>query len=222
MSGRDDGESQGEGLKRSVSGTRSDWASSSPSRGSRGTAAHYRFGPLRNASIRIHFQPAADLRAQIVEVIQTPISTERKETLTAIVHRLNHRFIQIVGQGVGEDECIGALHTALTTMEHAHNFSLLMNSSVAIPSSLSFSTLTLLSGWAVDLKPSNQQSGLDSDFDLSLLMAKTKNNEIEDQADRPSKRQQGSAAYISPVTSTGSGGISLEDAVSVWEYSWHT
>ena len=114
--------SGGRGYKRSMSRTRSESASTATSQKSRSTAAHYRFGPLSKARIRIHHRPTPEIRTQIDTVIQHKVISERKEKLSLIAQQLSDSFVEVVSHAVGEDDCIEPFYDVLSFMDHSASF----------------------------------------------------------------------------------------------------
>lgn len=89
---------------------------------SSGTSANYRYVTLHQARIRVHHSHTPDeIRTQIDAVIQPDVSSKRKEELSRIAQELCRRFIQVITQAFGEDDCIEPFYSALDSMGYSES-----------------------------------------------------------------------------------------------------
>ena len=89
---------------------------------SSGTSANYRHAILSKAGIHVHRMPTPkEICAQIDAIIQRKVIPEREETLSCIAQQLRDRFVKVITQASGEDDCIEPFYHALSSMDHSES-----------------------------------------------------------------------------------------------------
>ena len=87
-----------------------------------GTSANYRHTILSKAGIHGHHMPTPEeICAQIDAIIHHEVTPERKEMLSCIAQQLSDRFVQVITQASGEDDCIEPFYHALSSMDHSES-----------------------------------------------------------------------------------------------------
>ncbi|MCJ1344521.1 hypothetical protein MMC31_002724 [Peltigera leucophlebia] len=154
-------------------------------------SANYRHTVLSKAGIHVQHMPTPEeICTQIDAIIHHEVTPERKETLSCIAQQLSDRFVQVITQASGEDDCIEPFYHALSSMDH--------NKSLAFQRK---------ADWRLCLKPRIQPPYWSFNFIDEAQY------EAADSVGRPSKRQQGDTPYLSPHSSGSAavGVIKLKD-----------